>query len=550
MAKLGAWPQDIYYSSWMTQRLANRAPEWTKARMWSWSNLQQMLNPTARDLERVNKQLVEERNNIFLSAANIDLIDRLYFVELGIGMEFTVTDQGDGVPVFNVPKVYATIDDTEYELTIAKKNNIDTLYYSSVPSRIEDGEESYAYTEVIPRTEVQDLLTTTPNSIYVKGHLYITIRNNSTWEYRAKDKIYYPKVFIRGVTRKGVELEEAVPLRYNGTFKTINQWESVSEVFVSYLDETADITIETFPFDRDTQLDTSNLVVPASGAESWRFVRLGTKLWGSTLVSEGFTTSSFDIIRKGFDTLDYEYEIELHDSSSQPITLTSAVLKPNTDYIFAIDNANLYVYNTKLPYPDLTVLDSEHVDTKMDLYSDRWIYARDDVVTIKTHILDVSTVPYEVRWHIKDPDGQEYYILSDGTKILTSNTSVNAWISNQNWDSGFWKDIDTEILVNQTGVHVVTLESYYVDANDQSNNTTLTTKFVFYVPVATPEVVLSLPTELQNCTDLGFDSDGKLWFSKTNEILLSNVFYDYFIVDYEMNTVWLRENYSSVRVVI
>ena len=40
MTKLGAWPQDIYYLSWMTQRLANRAPEWTHGRKWSWSVMQ------------------------------------------------------------------------------------------------------------------------------------------------------------------------------------------------------------------------------------------------------------------------------------------------------------------------------------------------------------------------------------------------------------------------------------------------------------------------------------------------------------------------------
>ena len=45
MIKLGTWPQDIYYLSWMTQRLANRAPEYIQARKWSWSTLQQILNP-------------------------------------------------------------------------------------------------------------------------------------------------------------------------------------------------------------------------------------------------------------------------------------------------------------------------------------------------------------------------------------------------------------------------------------------------------------------------------------------------------------------------
>jgi len=244
MSTLGTWPQDIYYLSWMTQRLANRAPEWTKARMWSWSTLQQMLNPIGADLERVHKQLVEERNNIFLSSTDINLIDRLYSVELGVGMEFTNNGEHDGIPVFEQPTVYADISDVEYQLTIAANNDIESLSYTTIPSRLTDGSESYEYVEVIPRTDIQDLSSTTPNDIVINGHLYITIRDNSTWELRARNNIYYSKVYIRGITRKGTEVEEAVPIRFNGTFKTINQWQSVTQVFVSYMDDTAQITVE------------------------------------------------------------------------------------------------------------------------------------------------------------------------------------------------------------------------------------------------------------------------------------------------------------------
>lgn len=549
MTTLGTAPQDLYYLSWMTQRLANRAPDWTQARRWSWSVLQQLLNPVAGDLERVNKQLVEERNNIFMSAANISLIDRLYLMELGIGMAFGSTDSGDGIPVYTQPTVYADINNTEYELTIATNNDIESLCYTAIPSRIEYGEQSATYVEVIPRTAVSNLPAVTPGDLAVESHLYVTVRNNTTWEYRAANKIYYPKLFITGTTRKGTTVQEAIPLRYNGTFKTINQWKSVSSVFVSYLDETATITVECLPFDRDTQLDTRNLIVPATGIESWRFLRLESKLWGNTLVSEGFTVSSFDVIRKGFDTLDYEYQIELHNDSDVAISLTAMTLIPNTDLMLAIDSNNLYVYNTKLPYPDLTLLDAEHPDTKMDLWSDRWIYSRDDTIKIKTDILDVSNVPYKVRWKIKDPDGQEYYVLSDSTKVLTS-SSVDAWIDNTRWEFGFWEEISISLAVEQTGVHVVTLESFYVSADDQSKNTTLTTKFLYYVPVAQPEITLTLPVELQGSTDLAFDSDHNLWFYSSGDILSGNLFYDYFLVDYEKNAVWLRENYSSVRVEI
>ena len=49
---------------------------------------------------------------------------------------------------------------------------------------------------------------------------------------------------------------------------------------------------------------------------------------------------------------------------------------------------------------------------------------------------------------------------------------------------------------------------------------------------------------------VGFDSDGKLWFQVDDSVSLANIYYDYFIADYEKNAIWLRENYSNVKVVL
>ena len=273
MVKLGSWPEDRYFVSWMTQRLANRAPEYTQLRSWPFSFGQQLLNPVGIEIQSTVQQLYEEQNNMFITSADINLIDKLYFVELENGMAFSTEDTTDGSEVYTLPTVYATISDVEYELTVAKKNDIETLWYKSLPSRVEYGEESYTYEEVIPRMQVSALSSASPNSMALYGHLYVTVRNNTTWQYRGKTKIYYPKVYIKGTTRKGTEQTEAVPIQYNGTFKTINQWKAVESVFVSYLDSTADITVEVLPFDQETMLDTRNVTVMANGIESRRYSR-------------------------------------------------------------------------------------------------------------------------------------------------------------------------------------------------------------------------------------------------------------------------------------
>ena len=201
----------------------------------------------------------------------------------------------------------------------------------------------------------------------------------------------------------------------------------------------------------------------------------------------------------------------------------------------------------KLPYPDLTVLEQESPNTKMNLYSDQWLYARDDTVTIQTDTMDITSIPWRFRWTLKEPDGTEYYLRTDGSKLPTT---ADAWIDNELWERGVWNEQRLELLVEETGVHVITIECLYSSEQQPNNNYILTTRFLYYVPVITPEIVLALPEELRGASAISFDSDGKLWFKTDDDIYLGNISYDYFLADYAKQAIWLREDYTSVRVVL
>ena len=73
-------------------------------------------------------------------------------------------------------------------------------------------------------------------------------------------------------------------------------------------------------------------------------------------------------------------------------------------------------------------------------------------------------------------------------------------------------------------------------------------KSIFYSPSIIPEIELEIPENLINIEDMSFDSDGNLWLQSENNIMLLNIFYDYFLADYSRNILWLKENYSSVRI--
>jgi len=547
MTKLGSYPSHRYSRSWITQRLMNRAPEWTDIRKNHASVGQQVVNSMALDIQDTYQQLSQERYNTFVSTADVSMLDMLYRFDLTPGMSFNHTEDSSGTVKYIPPTVYATISNTEHQITQAENNDINSLAYDCLPSRVEDGAVSYAYDDVVTATSVASLASITPNSLPINGHLYITIRNNTTWSITFRDTIYYPKIYITGTTRKGTSVTEALPLRYNGTFRTVNEWQSVSSVFVSYVDSTATIEIESLPFSADALIDKRNISVPVALGERFQFLKLGTRVFGSTLIAEAYTLSDMDVVREsGVDDRDIQYEIELLDESESNVDLTGHVFKTNSRFMYAVDSDYFYVYDVSLPYADAKDMLGQSSETKIDLYSDRWSYARNELATIKTRNLAVFDPPWRVRWTLLDPDDDEYYMGLDGSLWPTT---TDAWIPNLQYEDGKWREQEIEFQLTKTGRYIVSIEASYLN-EDTGELTTLTTKYLFFVPSITPETQIELPSTLKSPDGISIDSDGRAWLLKYGSINLLNVYHDYFLVDYERNRVWFKEDYSSVRVIV
>ena len=541
--KLGVWPQDRYYLSWITQRMANRAPEQSHARKAPSSVFKQLANPLAQSIEEATINLIKNRDNGFISTSDVFLIDHLYRIDLAPAISYSYSTDSENNITYNIPKVYATIANTEYELTQVYENSINNLY-NAIPSRIEDGEVSYLYEPVIDSVQISDLVNVTPTNPIIPGHLYITITDNQNWESRIGDKIYYSKVYIKGLTRKSTILTETVPIRWNGTFKTINQWQEIEDIFVSYLDSDAYISIDVLPWFSDGILDTQNLNIDIYGEEKFKFSNIKEQSFGSTFISESYLTSDFDNIRAGADTKDIQYEIELLDSNGLNINLNAFTIKPYTNYLFAVDDTKFYIYNTKLEYPNVKILKDESPDVYMDLYTDKWILSRAEQASVKTRLLNFNNIPIKTRWSIELEDGTRYSLDEAGN--ITTYTE-NSWIDNLEYDSLGWLEKQIEFDISDRGTIIVALDCLYVD--EQSNlNSILTTKQLFFVPYITPENEITIPGTITNIEDLSFDSDGKLWAQSGSYIKLLDVFYDYFLADYNRNILWLRENYTSVRI--
>jgi hypothetical protein len=544
MTKLGSYSSAKNYKAWMAQRILNAAPEWTKARSFPVSIAHQLINPLGCEIQETVQQLLKERNNMFLSLADMNQLDSISRVNLPDSMSFAYSSLIDSQKDYVPPRVFTTLDNIEYEISQAENNNLETLT-NALPSRISISDDSFVYQPVLEETTIANLSSAIINDPSIPGNLYITIKGNTNWQVETFDKVFYCKVYITGALRKGIKHTEAVAIRYNSTFKTNYEWAEIEEIFVSYMSEDATISIDCFPTYANGLLDYRNLFVSSSGYEKTQYLKIEEKTFGTVFLAESYAANEMDMVRAGSEEKDTNYSLELLNSSNNNVSLSSFIIWPNTDLMYGIDDTKLYIYDTKLQMIDGRNLE-DSPESKFDLYVDKYFCNRDDTITINTRNLATTEPPFATRWTLIDPDGIEFYIDLSGTLWPTS---TNLWIENLEYSNVKWREQQIQFSPNKTGLHIFIFEAKYVN-EETLESVILNSKTFIYVPAINPEVEFDLPVSLQNADSIVLDSDSKVWILKNDTLYKLDIFFDYFLADYESNVIWLRENYDSIRVVL
>jgi hypothetical protein len=536
-------PSRRYRRSWITQRIANQFAPWTHARSCPVSVAQQIINVGALEIQKTEQQLAEEARNMHLSDCNPLLMDHAYSSELPAGFSFGETETVDGAIVYAPPTVCAEINDVLTEIAIAEDNNIETFYYDCLPTRIVYGEVQKIWDDVISETTASEISSVEPEELVLEGHLYVTLMSNTIWKTRFKDTYYFTKITIIGYSRKGTYITETLPLRYNGTFKTINQWSSVEEVFVSHVDGNAKVVISCLPFSEDPIVDQWNTAVPIDGGDRIQFLGLEENDYGSILVGRSFLNADMELIRMGLDDTRRDYAIELLDQDSLNITAEAFLCKPYSDLIYLIDANSLYVYDRNVPYPELENTADQSADVRMALTTDdsQWIYSRGETATVTTRILDVGNIPICYRFLLYTPSGSKYYIGLDGS--LWPITEADGWITSPETS---WDEQRIEISMSELGAYTLEIETKYKELDD--THITRKAKLILFVPSVLPEAQFVLPDELKGCRDIKIDSDGDLWFYNGTSVMKAILYHDYFIADYAKKVIWTREDYPRITV--
>jgi len=535
-----------YRRSWITQRILNRAPEWTRARRSPVSVAQQICNVPALEIEETSKKLEEERDNFFLSTCDPTLLDHVYKIDLPGRFEFNQEEDQNRWSVYYSPSVWGEIDGSYVSISQANRNNVESLFYGVVPTRVGYGEQSEVWEEVLPPTKVSGVSSASPATMVLEGPLYVTLKNNTVWSEEYNDIVYFTKVRLKGTGLLREDIEEIIPLRLNGTYQTRNHWKTLDEFEILHASEDATVSVSVFPFREAPVANDREIAVGSDGVERTRFYSLYSYSWGSTLIAKRYLVDTEEQVRLGLNLKTIDYEMELHDGELGNVSASAFVFKPHSDWVYVVDDTYLYVYDYRLPSPSTEYLGESSGDSRMAirLDNDKYFYTREDEVSFSSRVLEYTSIPFATRWTLVWNDGTEYRIGLDGS--LWSTSSQEGWIYNDNWDSGKWEDQKITLSsVGLPGTYVIKLEAKY-EENDEV--VTRTTKEAFSVPSIDPEAKLMLPVELKGARDLGIDGQGRLWFYNGTSVLLADLYYDYFIVDFQEKRVWMREQYPSVRV--
>jgi len=555
------------HRSWLTQRIANRIPDWADGRQYKHSFFQQMLNPSASMLEELFKYAADGVRNSYLATANLDILDILYTVQLPSNFEFVRDPNSFESETYVAPVVLAKENGTDIVVEMTESNTIEDFYYNSVPTRVLDDNNTIAFASVMAETSIENI----DNDSYTLEDMPIDI-NGNTFCNRLVVVISGCEDFVNinrrtrssflvltGITSTGREDTERIYINYNGTFITKKIWKQITDVSQFGLTpSTGTIYIGAFPYFEDRDVDKYMLDVDIF-TEKLLYHSIDDKSYGTVHQYKTVVANKIDNLYAGQDTLYAIKEIELGYETSDGVftnvSLWGYAIQPFTGRLFGVDDTHLYIWDQFDSYPDYTGMSEKSDGPDMIIASNYVDYVRNDVITFEPFWRRQVKRIYRNRWHVTKPDGTTTYLDIDGNEISSGDA---AWIGNRTYTELVFgpfpssSGLDTDYVdkqrfdytLSQRGTYKFKLEVDYVDGTTEVD--ILPVQVHYKVALAR----LELPTSLQNYPDtLFFDSEQKLWlvdyFTYAHKLRLAT---DNMLIDFDNKIVYLHENYDEVTV--
>ena len=523
-----AWP-------FLTQRLANNFPLWTKLRSDPSSFGQRFYSTAAESFESARADLVKTKELVRILPFCLEPED-IYSIQLSTEDEFRITRTLGKLSITYPTTIDGVVGLNIYSLD--RVEQVEDLFYS-LPERL-------SVAPIVLTTDFilwQSTAPTVYKDIAKAERLHITVDNSANYKTRSLDSEFggHSGVLLKGEDENYIEFEEYVEVRDDGCFLTREIYKNLLEVSFDGFD--GDVTITLGGPNREYEEDIFRVAVLPEmegplrytlenhGGENYLKVFTPIYLEGKEYRrDDGIDEPNEEIIAIS----------RLLDSVGSPYGAIDHAISPYDSRFYVLgDNGVVHIYEPGLSefIPPAT---QESYQTYIELVP---LYNRvslNETLSIFTWFRVMRAPVSKVRIKKVAPDGTiaylqanltwagaSYYFPNSGDTVLPENS---------------WTDKTFSVLFDQLGQWELYLEVSFIGLQGEvfTSQTSIMCEFT------TAEV--SIDTGIVNPVGMYFSHDGSLCITTAAGIYPVTFHSDVYYADTDRQRIFMKEQYDEVEV--
>lgn len=535
--------------SYVTQKLANYMPSWTKARNDRHSLFQQLIGPIGTELDDITQKARLSLKGKFIGTASLNEIDVIYETRLGANFEVQYDTSDFRLPKLISPTitVVPNYGDTPVEIDVVEGNSIENFWYKAIPNRLTVDATTTSYQPVLAETQIGIGEFTVFNTIYDPGYLFLTISDGTSFVNEETIERAYVKV--SGLNRRGIEDTEIIPFTFNTTVVTLKEWESLSSVQVFNIGpSSANIKIDAVNFNYNRYRYDEERYVDANGNEKVLYLNCSESAARSYLNHEVFTASTIDDLLAGINTLHEVYKVKLLDSSESDVTgILDMTVQPDATRCITLTDTKLRVYDTRTLNVDCSGLNGRTSNPEVYINVNSELFVEGDTILLNPygHLRTKRIIKY--KWDLRKPDGSMSTFLYDDSlgefqeQAYVIDGDYSGWNKNpyELTDPNNFYHRTLEYVVPVAGDYAWTLSIEYLDGERDVDQKIMAANAV------TPLVELN--HTVANPIGIAFNSDYELCIiDSSNNVHIVALHHDVAMFDVKSKKIYTRESYFSM----
>lgn len=539
-------PTTYFYSD-VTQSMANKLPDWTKARSDKYSNFQQLLNPIGEKLEQTQDMIDKVFQSNTIQTVDLKELPYLYKYELSKDYQFQSFFNQDGSTFYVQPEISGIQGITRFDLFADQENNLKSLYYNKIPTRI-DTKQLYINDNVLVyETLAQELKINLNVDLIRKGSLGIYCSGvQSSISKNYDNTQQFLKCRLYGTSLFNTDQEEDIII-YNERFLySRKMWKSLSGIeFFNLKNQQVTFKILHFPIPGYAKTDVKRMIDVDGNIDRiiWSYDNRNNQ----TILQKNRTIGNTIV-----DVLNFAGQTELISEMGikdidniTPLELKDLAVDHNSNYVYGIDNEYLYIFDKREPYPKkLKKLSGESstADFVLGLETDDLYLDINGEKEISLRCIHRNPGKKIIKYRIKviKPDNSVEYILKNG--VTTDSNSASIFIKQETL---LISDILHNYKITQSGEYIFELETMYLGGTYSRDQ-------VFYYMKDISAIVKYKLARILNDSEpvsIFIDTDNEVKIFTNKSILHTIVFHkDGVMIDYFNKIIYSYEEYTSIDV--